>query len=473
MSDLSATASSNSPAGADTIGSTADDYIRAAYGILRTTNAKASDVASATTTDIGAATAEFVDVTGTTTITGLGTISAGIVRVVRFTGALTLTYNATSLILPGAANIQTTAGDVGIFRSLGSGNWVCTAWLPSSIQPNILEGFVDGVFGVPVNLSLAASASANALTVSIKTKSGADPSVSSPVVIPYRSPTEATGTFAIRQLTAAQSITIPSGATLGAVNSTPFRVWILWLDDGTDYSIGIINCVDSNVNIAALSSFGIGGTATSIGTGSDSARVVYTDGSPTTSFSWRVLGYIEYSSGLATVGTWASGPTRIQIYSPDVPLPGSVLRILTTRTGGQDTGTTTFVGGDNIPQQSTEGDLFQSQAITPASSANVLRITHNGYYTHTTTTTLIICALFQDSTENALSVAASAKADVAGAAAMVHVNHVMLAGTSSSTTFKIHAGGVTAGTTAFNGSSSARAWGGVLGSHLTVEEIQG
>lgn len=128
MNDLSTTANNNSPAGSESPIST-DDFHRAIQAILRTTNAKASDIASAATTDIGAATAEFVDVTGTTTITGLGTIGAGIVRTVRFTGALTLTHNATSLILPTGANVTTAAGDVAMFRSLGAGNWVCVGYL--------------------------------------------------------------------------------------------------------------------------------------------------------------------------------------------------------------------------------------------------------------------------------------------------------------------------------------------------------
>ena len=86
---------------------------------------KGADIASATTTDIGAATGNSVDVTGTTTITGLGTVQAGTTRNVRFTGALTLTHNATTLILPTGANITTAAGDCALFQSLGSGNWVC------------------------------------------------------------------------------------------------------------------------------------------------------------------------------------------------------------------------------------------------------------------------------------------------------------------------------------------------------------
>lgn len=128
MSDLSTTASSNSPAGSENPATT-DDYHRAIQAIVRSTNAKGTDIASAGTIDLGAATGEFVDVTGTTTITSLGTVSAGIVRTVRFTGALTLTHNATSLILPTGANITTAANDVAIFRSLGSGNWLCVSYL--------------------------------------------------------------------------------------------------------------------------------------------------------------------------------------------------------------------------------------------------------------------------------------------------------------------------------------------------------
>lgn len=88
-----------------------------------------SDIASASTTDIGAATGPYVKVTGTTTITALGTVAAGTPRWVEFTGALTLTHNATSLKLPTSANITTAAGDTARFVSLGSGNWKCLNYM--------------------------------------------------------------------------------------------------------------------------------------------------------------------------------------------------------------------------------------------------------------------------------------------------------------------------------------------------------
>lgn len=94
--------------------------------------AKGADIPSAATTDIGAATGNYIHVTGTTTITALGTIQAGAERTVEFDGILTITHNATSLILPGAQNILTSAGDVAIFRSEGSGNWRCVSYTINS-----------------------------------------------------------------------------------------------------------------------------------------------------------------------------------------------------------------------------------------------------------------------------------------------------------------------------------------------------
>jgi len=101
-------------------------------------------IASAATTNIGAATSNSVIVSGTTTITGLGTIAAGAERVVQFSGALTLTHNATSLILPGGASITTAAGDVAYFVSLGSGNWQCTGYQKANGQAVVSGGGSPG-----------------------------------------------------------------------------------------------------------------------------------------------------------------------------------------------------------------------------------------------------------------------------------------------------------------------------------------
>lgn len=105
---------------------------------------KGTDIASASSIDLGAATGDYVDVTGTTTMTALGTVAAGIERTLRFVGALTLVHNATSLILPGGESLTIEAGDVAVFRSLGSGNWRCVSYQPASALPRFARRAVTG-----------------------------------------------------------------------------------------------------------------------------------------------------------------------------------------------------------------------------------------------------------------------------------------------------------------------------------------
>lgn len=70
------------------------------------------DIASATTTGIGGQNSNFLQITGTTTITGFGTNYNG-PRFLRFAGVLTLTHGS-ALVLPGGASITTAAGDMAI-----------------------------------------------------------------------------------------------------------------------------------------------------------------------------------------------------------------------------------------------------------------------------------------------------------------------------------------------------------------------
>lgn len=93
------------------------------------------DVASAATTDIGIVNTNFIRITGTTTISSLGTNYRG-PRFVRFSDALILTHNASTLILPGGANITTAAGDRAIFVPKGnpSDGWNCVVYQYASGQ---------------------------------------------------------------------------------------------------------------------------------------------------------------------------------------------------------------------------------------------------------------------------------------------------------------------------------------------------
>ena len=83
-------------------------------------------IASAASINLTTATGNYVVISGTTTITSI-TLQQGARRVVRFSGALTLT-NGGSLILPGGANITTAAGDCATFIGEAAGVVRCVQY---------------------------------------------------------------------------------------------------------------------------------------------------------------------------------------------------------------------------------------------------------------------------------------------------------------------------------------------------------
>ena len=91
-----------------------------------------ADIAAAGTVDLATATGNSITVSGAATVSALGAVQEGAVFFLEFDGVCTLVHNATSLKLPGQANITTVAGDTAIVQSLGSGNWRCIAFTPTS-----------------------------------------------------------------------------------------------------------------------------------------------------------------------------------------------------------------------------------------------------------------------------------------------------------------------------------------------------
>lgn len=87
--------------------------------------AKGADVASASALSLGTD-GNYFDITGTTAITSIDTVGVGAVIKLHFDGSLTLTHNATDLILPGGENITTAAGDEAEFVEYATGDWRCT-----------------------------------------------------------------------------------------------------------------------------------------------------------------------------------------------------------------------------------------------------------------------------------------------------------------------------------------------------------
>lgn len=147
---------------------------------------------------------------------------------------------------------------------------------------------------------------------------------------------------------------------------------------------------------------------------------------------------------------------------------GVIVQVVNTQTGTTATGTTTIPFDNTIPQN-TEGDQYMTLAVTPTDTANKLRI-EVVFVCDYSTPAHVALALFQDSTANALAATVQYIGDATGTLTIC-LSHYMTAGTTSATTFKVRAGGHTAGTLRFNGSSAAQLFGGVLASGITITEI--
>jgi len=99
-------------------------------------NRRGTIIPSASTITIGTVgLGESIHISGTTTITSLGNAATGTRRLLIFDGALILTHNATSLILPGNVNITTSAGDSADFICDSTNNWKCLQYTKASINP--------------------------------------------------------------------------------------------------------------------------------------------------------------------------------------------------------------------------------------------------------------------------------------------------------------------------------------------------
>ena len=126
LNSWSSTASSNLPTDATTIGSGLSDNLQALQAVVRGDLAhKGSDIASSAAPDVGAVQGLYHDLTGSNTVTGLGsTATAGIWKIFQTDGAAVFQHN-TALAMPGAADYTSAAGEILAFMCEASNQWRC------------------------------------------------------------------------------------------------------------------------------------------------------------------------------------------------------------------------------------------------------------------------------------------------------------------------------------------------------------
>lgn len=346
------------------VGDPLNTFAGAVDGNITTAFSKTTDGAGvvSTSVDYPAAAADqgrliVVTVSGKTVTTpDAGAVGAPFVFHVlnRSTGTITLAGNAN--------NAQTVDGLTSQVLQPGSGCAVKTDgtnWFTFGLKSaQINTSGANYGFNAAINLSLSASVGSNLLTIAVKTLAGNDPSAGDPVLIPFRNGADANGTPVWLTLTSALSISTNAvGATLGTQNSVPFRFWIVAFNNGGTPVLALINCSTAtqifpiNQNYIANAT-GISGAATSAG-------VFYCPNGTTISGKpFRILGWLEYSAGLATAGSYASVPVFLQLFGPGCKLPGDVVQTIYAFD-------TSSVAGP--------ADTTLSISISPTSAANIIR----------------------------------------------------------------------------------------------------
>lgn len=350
--------------------------------------------------------------------------------------------------------------------------------IKSSISSNgaITATGTLGLWGEPgsiTNCTIGATVSGGALTVSLLGQNGSAPSASNPCIVSFRNVVAATGDYTYVQVTAATTFaTATSGSTFGASNSTPFKLWVEAFNNAGTVVLGVSRQSSATQIFPLNEDAGQSSTACSACGTATSAGVFYTTAAQS-SKAIRILGYMEWSSGLATAGTFASGPTKIQLAGPGIKKPGDLVQSARTAFGTVATGTTAFSINNVIPTN-TAGDQYMTQAITPTSAANILRVSSEGFFTSNNTAgTAIAEALFQDSISNALVAGFQRIANTSNMSPPMLLSYQGVANATIATTFKIRAGLTGVGTLTFNGEAATQIYGGALNSFIQIDEIMG
>lgn len=388
-----------------------NDGVRALIAQLKRGIAnRGADIASAATTNICATgTSIYAQVTGTTTITSLGTAAAGCWRIVTFTGALTLTHNATSLILPSGANITTVAGAVAGFMSEGSGNWrmIWYSAVPFLSAAN--------TFTAAQTISLTAAGDALTLT-------GTDAGAS-----------------------AGPGITLHRNSASPAASDATGRINFDFEDSAGNQTTGA----------------SITGAIIDPTNGAERARLTLSTITNGSTVDWFLSEGGFHFSGLTEKGQGTINANGVYINGH-----GTVAQVVSNTQTAYSSSASTIPNDNTIPQN-TEGVEILSVAITPTSASSIIRINVHANI-GAAATGVGSAALFVDTTANAL--AASMSYILGGAMGGVDLVYEVSAGSTSARTYKVRVG-LASGTVYVNGDNTARIFGGVAVSSLTVTEV--
>lgn len=175
------------------------------------------------------------------------------------------------------------------------------------------------------NISLSTSVASNALTIALKTKAGTDASATDPITVGFRNSTLTDGTYNTREITAALSLVISSGSTLGHVNAVASPIYVYLIDNAGTPELAVSTTL-----------FDTGGVVTTVAEGgagaADSLSVMYST-TARSSVPFRYIG--KLLSTQTTAGTWAAAMSLVTTTALDRTLANSSIPGLTAPRKGQ------------------------------------------------------------------------------------------------------------------------------------------
>lgn len=208
------------------------------------------------------------------------------------------------------------------------------------------------------NVTISPSVSASALTVAIKTQAGSDASGASPGKVGFRSSTLTSGIYNQRSITAALSMVISSGSTLGHTNGNPRFIFVYLIDNAGTVEVAVSSAYYPDNTLVTTSAEGGAGAA-------DSNTSIYST-TARTSVPLRMIGILK--STQTTAGTYASAPSLVELMPIDRP---SLMCEYTSSDGK-----TIATGGVLVKYETKVIDKFDSYDPT----TGIFTANNDGYY---------------------------------------------------------------------------------------------
>lgn len=220
-------------------------------------------------------------------------------------------------------------------------------------------------FDMPINLGLTASAASSALTLTVTQANGSPPTSGNPVVVPFRVATSLTlGNVNLGTISSTVSLVVPNGASLGASNTVPFKIWIFLNYNGGTPALGVAVCSTATAVLPCTSWEDTTKTSTAISGGSTSAGTLYATAGVSND-AVRIVGYCDFANGLTVAGAYTSSCTTLQLVGPGSKKPGDTVQgpIWTNTSSTTTCNSGTFTVATQV-----------TASITPSAKSNLILV---------------------------------------------------------------------------------------------------